>query len=49
MEKDIISEKELKKGTLPVNKIIHGDALSTLKKFPSNSIDCVITSPPYSQ
>lgn len=30
-----------------LNKIICGDALSTLKKFPAETIDCVITSPPY--
>jgi len=30
-------------------KIIHGDALERLRKFPSRSIDCVITSPPYWQ
>jgi len=29
------------------NKIIHGDALKTLKKIEGESIDCVITSPPY--
>lgn len=29
------------------NKIIWGDALKTLKRFPSNSIDMIITSPPY--
>lgn len=27
--------------------LIHGDALSTLKGLPDNSIDCVMTSPPY--
>ena len=43
----IIEEKDVKVGELPVNKIIHGDALTVLKKLPSNSIDCVITSPPY--
>ncbi|MBI4930182.1 MAG: site-specific DNA-methyltransferase [Bacteroidetes bacterium] len=32
-----------------INKIIHGDALRTIKRFPSESIDCVITSPPYWQ
>lgn len=32
-----------------INSIIHGDALQTLKKFPSGSIDCVIFSPPYWQ
>ena len=29
------------------NKIICGDALKILKTMPSESIDCVITSPPY--
>lgn len=43
----ILEEKDLNSGELPVNKIIHGDALSVLRKFPPNSIDCVITSPPY--
>jgi DNA modification methylase len=32
-----------------LNKIICGDALQTLKNFPSNSIDCAIFSPPYWQ
>lgn len=30
-----------------INKIICGDALETLKKLPDESIDCVVTSPPY--
>ena len=29
--------------------IIHGNALDVLKELPSNSVDCVITSPPYWQ
>jgi DNA modification methylase len=33
---------------LPMNKIICGDALKVLKKFPPESIDMVMTSPPYS-
>lgn len=32
-----------------LNKIIQGDALKVLKQFPEESIDCVITSPPYWQ
>jgi DNA modification methylase len=32
-----------------LNKVICGDALETLKKFPSASIDCAIFSPPYWQ
>jgi len=43
----IVKESELKPNTLPINKIVWGDALTTLKKFPSESVDCVITSPPY--
>lgn len=32
---------------LELNKIYQGDSLEILKKFPDESIDCVITSPPY--
>ena len=32
-----------------MNQIIQGDAFTELKKLPSNSIDCVITSPPYNK
>jgi DNA modification methylase len=37
-----MNEKEL-----PINQVICGDTLETLKTFPAESIDCVITSPPY--
>ena len=30
-----------------INKIICGDSLSVLKTFPNESVDLVITSPPY--
>ena len=30
-----------------MNKIIQGDVLEVLKTFESESVDCVITSPPY--
>jgi DNA modification methylase len=30
-----------------VNRILCGDALTTLKKLPSESVNCVVTSPPY--
>jgi DNA modification methylase len=30
-----------------INKIIQGSALDILKTLPDESIDCVITSPPY--
>lgn len=40
--------KEVKKfDTLPLNKIICGDAMMELKKIPDNSIDLIVTSPPY--
>jgi len=32
-----------------INKVIQGDALETIKEFPDESIDCVITSPAYWQ
>ena len=47
MEELIIEVDELEEETLPINRIIHGDALEVLRKLPSNSVDCVITSPPY--
>ena len=34
---------------LNLNTVICGDALEELKKIPAESIDCVITSPPYWQ
>lgn len=45
---ELSPQKEIKKfSTLPLNKIICGDAVTELKKFPDNSIDLVVTSPPY--
>lgn len=32
---------------LDVDRILHGDALSTLRTLPAESVHCVITSPPY--
>ncbi|MCB9450328.1 MAG: site-specific DNA-methyltransferase [Anaerolineaceae bacterium] len=32
---------------LPLNSILHGDCEDLLKDFPDNSIDLIITSPPY--
>jgi SOS regulatory protein LexA len=44
----IPSYKEIDKyKELPLNKIICGDAVEELKKIPDNSIDLVVTSPPY--
>ena len=33
--------------TLEINKIIRGNALQVLKTLPSESINCIMTSPPY--
>jgi len=35
------------KKKLPINQIICGDTLEVLKTFPDESVDCIITSPPY--
>ncbi len=32
---------------LPIDKIVLGDAYDNLRSFPSNSVDLVVTSPPY--
>lgn len=32
---------------LPLNQVICGDAFEVLQSFPDNSIDCVVTDPPY--
>lgn len=34
---------------LPINQIIQGDCLEVLLTLPENSVDCVITSPPYNK
>lgn len=54
MEKEIVPKiiefKDLKRASnfeKLKNSIIHGDALKVLRKLPSNSINLIITSPPY--
>src|SRR3990167_7475984 len=32
---------------MEINKITQGDTLEVLKTWPDNSIDCIVTSPPY--
>ena len=42
--------KEIKEHReLPLNEIICGDVIDVMKTFPSNSIDLVVTSPPYDE
>ena len=43
----IVEFSEVEYWSLPVNKIVHGNALDVLKKFPSESVDVIVTSPPY--
>lgn len=33
--------------TLPRNRVLIGDAVATLKRLPTASVDCVVSSPPY--
>lgn len=45
---DFLTTTSLKRNKiLPLNKIICGDTIEVMKKFPSNSVDIVVTSPPY--
>lgn len=37
------------KGRLPLNQVLCGDAVEELRKIPGNSIDLIVTSPPYDQ
>jgi len=32
---------------LPINQILHGDCIETLKSLPENSVDCIFADPPY--
>ena len=47
IDADLLRVLTAKAGSLPETAIICGDALSILRTFPSNTIDCVVTSPPY--
>ena len=44
-----IEKAVIVKNELPLNKIICGDAVEVMRTFPSNSIDLVVTSPPYDE
>ena len=47
---ELLPTKEIKQfGTLPLNEIICGDAVEIMKAMPPNSIDLVVTSPPYDE
>jgi SOS regulatory protein LexA len=46
----LLPTKEIKQfNTLPLNEIICGDAVEVMKAMPPNSIDFVVTSPPYDE
>jgi site-specific DNA-methyltransferase (adenine-specific) len=32
---------------LPVDEIVHGEALAVLRRWPDEAVDCLVTSPPY--
>jgi len=34
---------------LPIDQILQGHVLEKLKLLPDESVDCVVTSPPYNQ
>lgn len=40
-------ESAFRRQSLPVNQILNMDSLAYLKSLPSNSVHCMITSPPY--
>jgi site-specific DNA-methyltransferase (adenine-specific) len=45
---ELLQPKEIKKfDTLPLNEIICGDAVDIMRSMPADSIDLVVTSPPY--
>lgn len=47
MVADVAVAADVTQAALDVDRILHGDALETLRTLPSESIHCVITSPPY--
>ena len=47
--KTSIDVKKARKNILPLNKVVCGDCEKILQSFPDNSIDLIITSPPYSE
>lgn len=47
---DLLPHQKIKKfDTLPLNEIICGDAVEIMKAMPPNTIDLVVTSPPYDE
>ena len=45
--KQTYQDSDLIKVALPVNRVVCGDALKESQKLPNESIDMVMTSPPY--
>lgn len=48
-KRNMQNSKKSKVDDLPLNKVLHGDAVEILKTLPDNSIDLVVTSPPYDE
>ena len=46
-KKELIIDEVVTNNELPVNKIMNGDTIETLKKLPSNSVDLIFADPPY--
>ncbi len=42
-----MGDKSNSREALPTGKIVKGDSLEVLKTWPSASVQCVVTSPPY--
>lgn len=43
----ILPSEDISQDSLPVNKIIKGDTIESLKRLPSNSVDLIFADPPY--
>lgn len=44
-----VARKAVVNGRLPLNQVLCGDAVQELQQIPENSIDLIVTSPPYDQ
>jgi len=44
---NLLPEQETRKMSLPLNQVIVGDCTEVMKAWPADSIDCIVTDPPY--